>query len=149
MEINGIAAVITGGASGLGAACARLLVEGGARVSLWDMVQEKEEALVSELGSAAIFCRTDVSDEESVKAAVDKTMASFGAIHVAINCAGAIAPAKVLSRKGPLDMDVFRRVVSVNLFGTMNVIRLAAQQMVKNSPNEDGEKGWSSTPLPS
>ena len=141
MEIKGISAIITGGASGLGASCARLLVDGGARVALLDMAEDKGEALAKELGDAAIFCKTDVTDLNAVQAAIDKTMDAFGAIHADINCAGVGWPEKVLGKKGPIDMEMFKKVVDINLFGTMNVISRAAEQMVKNEPNEDGEKG--------
>ncbi len=133
--------MITGGASGLGEACAHLFVEDGARVALLDLDREKGEALAAELGDAAIFCRCDVTDDESAAAAMDRAMGAFGAIHVAINCAGIGAPAKVLGKNGPMPMDVFKKVVNVNLFGTMNTIRLSAHQMLKNNSDGDGEKG--------
>ena len=141
MEIRNCVAVITGGASGLGEACARLFVENGARVALLDLARDKGQALAAELGDAAIFCRCDVADDESTAAAIDRTMGIFGAIHVAVNCAGIGAPAKVLGKNGPMSMDVFKKVVHVNLFGTMNAIRLAAQQMLKNTGADNGEKG--------
>ncbi|MDY6852661.1 MAG: SDR family NAD(P)-dependent oxidoreductase, partial [Thermodesulfobacteriota bacterium] len=94
MELNGIVAVITGGVSGLGEACARILVENGGKASLLDLNQERGAALTAELGKASLFCDTDVTDEKSVQAAIDKTMDAFGAIHVAINCAGVGTPAK-------------------------------------------------------
>ncbi len=141
MELKNCVAVISGGASGLGEACARMFVKDGARVALLDLDRDKGEALGAEIGDAAIFCRTDVTDDESTAAAVDRVMQVFGAIHVAVNCAGIGAPARVLGKNGPMSMEVFKKVVHVNLFGTMNVIRLAAQQMLKNSPNDGGEKG--------
>jgi len=141
MEIKGNVALITGGASGLGEACARLFVKEGGKAALLDLTVDKGEALAAELGGAAIFCRCDVTDEASVKAAIDKTMEAFGAIHFDINCAGIGHPAKVLSKDGPMPLNVFNKVIQVNLIGTINVIRLAAEQMVKNPPNDDGEKG--------
>jgi NAD(P)-dependent dehydrogenase (short-subunit alcohol dehydrogenase family) len=93
------------------------------------------------LGENAIFCKTDVTDEKMVQAAVDAAMESFGAIHVAINCAGVPTAAKVLSKKGPMPIEGFMNVVQINLIGTVNVIRLAAEKMVQNAGNEDGEKG--------
>jgi NAD(P)-dependent dehydrogenase (short-subunit alcohol dehydrogenase family) len=141
MELQGIVAVITGGSSGLGEATARLLVAGGAKAALFDLAEDKGQALAAELGESAIFCKTDVTDENSVKAAIEAAMAKFGAIHVAVNCAGVGFPAKVLGREGPMAMSHFNKVVQINLIGTMNVIRLAAEQMVKNQPNQDGEKG--------
>ena len=141
MEIKGSVAVITGGASGLGEATVRNYVEGGGRVSILDLQEEKGQALASELGDSAIFCAANVTDEQSVQSAIDKTVEAFGAVHIAVNCAGVGDAAKVLSKGGPMPMDRFNRVIQINLIGTMIVIRLAAEKMVANSPNEEGEKG--------
>ena len=141
MEIKGSVAVVTGGASGLGEATVRNYVEGGGRVSILDLQEDKGQALASELGDSAIFCPTNVTDEKSVQSAIDKTVEKFGAIHIAVNCAGVGDAAKVLGKGGPMPMDSFNRVVQINLIGTMIVIRLAAEKMVANPPNEDGEKG--------
>ena len=141
MDINGIVAVVSGGASGLGEACVRDLVKGGARVSIFDFDEQSGVKVASDMGDRVIFCNTDVTDEKSVEAAIDKTMKFFGSIHVVINCAGVGTPAKVLGKEGPISMEHFNRVVQINLMGTMNVIRLAAEKMVANTPNEDGEKG--------
>jgi 3-hydroxyacyl-CoA dehydrogenase / 3-hydroxy-2-methylbutyryl-CoA dehydrogenase len=141
MRTSDIVAVVSGGASGLGEATVRVLAEAGARASILDLNQEAGERLSSELGKDVIFCKTDVTDEATVKAAIDKTMETFGAIHVVVNCAGIGAPAKILGKEGPIPIDVFNRVVQINLIGTVNVIRLAAEQMVKNMPNEEGERG--------
>ncbi|MBW1679693.1 MAG: SDR family NAD(P)-dependent oxidoreductase, partial [Deltaproteobacteria bacterium] len=111
------------------------------KVSIFDIAEERGKKIVSELGDGVIFCRTDVTDERSVQAAMDKTMGSFGAIHVAVNCAGVVAPAMVLGKKGPMPIDHFNRVLQLNLVGTMNAIRLVAEKMLENSPNDDGEKG--------
>ena len=139
MEIQDQVAVITGGASGLGEAMARYLLEKGARISILDFAEEKGRQVVSELGGKAIFCKTDVTDEKSVKAAIDQTMAAFGAIHFDVNCAGVGTPGRVLGKDGPMPIGHFNQVIQINLIGTMNVIRLTAEQMVKNTPNEDGE----------
>jgi len=141
MKVKDIVAVVSGGASGLGEACCRLLAEGGAKISILDLQEDRGRSLASGLGDAALFCRTDVTDAESVQAAVDKTVANFGAIHVAISCAGVPSGSKILTEKGPMSMEGFSRVVQVNLMGTMHVIRSAAEQMAKNPPNEDGERG--------
>ena len=141
MDTKDIVAVVTGGASGLGEACVRVLVKDGAKVSILDFDEERGKEVASDVGDAVIFCSTDITDEKSVKDAVDKTMKSFGSIHVAINCAGVGIPSKVLGKEGPMSMEHFNRVVQINLMGTMNVIRLAAEKMVENTPNEDGEKG--------
>ncbi len=141
MDINGSVAVITGGASGLGEASVRNLAKQGAKVSILDFAEDRGQKVASELGDAVIFCMTDITDEGNVQAAMDKTIEAFGAIHVAINCAGVGIPAKVLGKEGPMTMDHFNKVVQINLIGTMNVIRLAAEKMVANAPNADGEKG--------
>ena len=141
MKLSEVAAVVTGGASGLGEATVRVLAEGGARVAILDLNDEKGEQIASELGEAAMFCKTDVTDEGSVQAAIDKTMGAFGAIHAAVNCAGIGPPAKILGKEGPVPMSAFNRVIQINLIGTVHVIRLAAEQMVKNNPNEEGERG--------
>lgn len=141
MEINGLVAIVTGGASGLGEACIRTLIEKEARVSILDIAKERGQELASELGDAAIFCSTDVTDEKSLQVAIDRTVEAFGTIHIAVNCAGVGISEKVLGKEGPMSMDHFNRVVQINLMGTMNVIRLAAEKMVENIPNDDGEKG--------
>ena len=141
MNLKDCVTVVTGGASGLGEATVRIMVEHGGKVAIFDFDEKRGERVSSELGNAVIFCKTDVTDEQSVKAAIDKTIKSFGSIHVAINCAGVGTPAKILGKEGPMSMDLFNRVVQINLMGTMNVIRFAAEKMVKNTPNEDGEKG--------
>lgn len=141
MQIQNTVALITGGASGLGEACARNLMALGGRVSILDMAEDRGRAVAGELGEGALFSKADITREGDVQAAVSRTMEAFGAIHIVVNCAGVGIPAKVLGREGPMDMVHFNRVVQINLVGTMNVLRLAAQQMVKNEGNEDGEKG--------
>jgi len=141
MELKDCKAIITGGASGLGEACVRTIVAGGGMAAIFDLQADRAEKLISELGLKVIFASTDVTNEESVQAAIAKAMAAFGGINVVINCAGVGDPAKLLSKKGPMPLTFFNRVVQINLVGTFNVIRLAVEQMVKNAPNEGGEKG--------
>jgi NAD(P)-dependent dehydrogenase (short-subunit alcohol dehydrogenase family) len=141
MEIQNCVAIVTGGASGLGEACVRNLVTNGAKVSIFDFAEERARKICSELGAAMLFCNTDVTDEKTVKTAVDQTTDSFGKIDLAINCAGVGTPAKVIGKEGPMSMDQFNKVLQINLVGTMHVIRLAAEKMLKNTPNEDGERG--------
>ena len=141
MEIKDSVAVVTGGASGLGEACMRNFISKGGKVSILDFAEERGQKVASELGDAALFCLTDITKEEDVQAALDKTVEAFGAIHVAVNCAGVGIPAKVLGKEGPMSMAHFNKVVQINLIGTMNVVRLAAEKMVKNQGNDDGEKG--------
>jgi len=95
----------------------------------------------SELGDAVLFFNTDVTNEETVRAAINNTIDTFGAIHVAINCAGVGTPTKVLTKEGPMPMKHFNQVMQINLVGTMIVTRLVAEKMLKNTPNEDGERG--------
>ncbi|MGA3118878.1 MAG: 3-hydroxyacyl-CoA dehydrogenase [Syntrophobacteraceae bacterium] len=141
METKYCVVAVTGGASGLGEATVCDLVEHGAKVSILDFDDKKGEKLAAALGDGVIFCKTDVTVENSVLEALDKTMDAFGAIHVAVNCAGVGTPMKVLGKNGPMPIDSFNKVVQVNLVGTMNVIRLAAGNMARNTPNKDGEKG--------
>jgi 3-hydroxyacyl-CoA dehydrogenase/3-hydroxy-2-methylbutyryl-CoA dehydrogenase len=141
MEIKGCVAFVTGGASGLGEACVRNLTSQGASVTISDVAEEKGKALVAELGDACFLQKVDVTDEHSVQAALKATVERFGALHVAVNCAGVATPGKVLSKRGALPISSFIQVVNVNLIGTMNVVRLAAEQMIRNEPNDDGEVG--------
>ena len=141
MELKEKVAIVTGGASGLGEACTRRFALEGANIGILDVDEEKGNRLAAELGAQAIYCRTDVTSEQSVQAAVDRTVAEFGGIHVVINCAGVGTAAKVLGKSGPMALEHFNRVVQINLVGTLNVIRLAAAKIVANTPNADGEKG--------
>jgi len=141
MEIKNTVALVTGGASGLGEATVRTLVGCGARIAILDFSRERGQRLASELGDRVLFCPTDITEENLVQEAVDQTVSAFGAVHVAVNCAGVGDPAKVLGKEGPMSMNFFNRVVRINLMGTMNVIRLASEKMRDNPPNEDGEKG--------
>ena len=141
MELKEKVAIVTGGASGLGEACARRFALQGANIGILDVDEGKGGRLAAELGAQAIYCRTDVTSEQSVQAAVDRTVEEFGGIHVVINCAGVGTAAKVLGKNGPMALEHFNRVVQINLVGTLNVIRLAAAKITANTPNPDGEKG--------
>lgn len=141
MKIENVVAVITGGASGLGEATARGLTARGAKVAILDMNEEKGKALAAELYPSAIFCKTDVTDEESAQKAIEQTLKAFGKINVNINCAGIGSAVKVLGKRGPMDLKLFTKIVNINLIGTVNVLRLAAQAMMANEPDPDGERG--------
>lgn len=141
MQLENKGVLISGGASGLGAACARLLHQAGARVVIADLNAETGNALVGELGETARFVQTNVTDEESVQAAVKAAVDTFGNLSVAINCAGIGVAERVLGKNGPHSLASFTRVIQVNLIGTFNVIRLASAAMAENQPNEGGERG--------
>ncbi|MEZ5791268.1 MAG: 3-hydroxyacyl-CoA dehydrogenase [Nitratireductor sp.] len=141
MKIDNTVAVVTGGASGLGEATVRNFIAGGARVAIFDMNASRGEPLAAELGANAIFCKVNVTDEDSVKAGLDAAVAAFGRIDACINCAGIGMAMKTMGKEGPHDFGVFKKVLEVNLFGTFNVLRLAVERMSTNTPNEDGERG--------
>ncbi len=139
MKFSGASAVITGGASGLGAATARALHEQGVKVALWDLNADKGEALAAELGG--VFCTVDVSGEASVKAGVEKTIAAIGAPRILVNCAGIAIGEKTIGKKGPHRLESFKKVLDINLAGSFNCIRLVTEAMETLEPLEDGERG--------
>lgn len=142
MEISNCKAIVTGGASGLGEATVRTLVENGARVAIFDMDMARGEALAGELGENAIFCQVNVSDEQIVDDAAAIVREAFGAINVVVNCAGTGRSARIVDREGKvLPLKFFTDVVTVNLVGTYNMIRGTVPVLMDNSPNEEGEKG--------
>jgi NAD(P)-dependent dehydrogenase (short-subunit alcohol dehydrogenase family) len=139
MDLAGSAALITGGASGLGAATARRLAGQGAHVLIADINRAAGLALEQELG--ARFAETDVADASSMQQAIDAAITAYGGLHILVCCAGVATPDKVLGKDGPLDLQRFARVVQINLIGSFNAIRLAAEQMARNAPNAEGERG--------
>jgi 3-hydroxyacyl-CoA dehydrogenase/3-hydroxy-2-methylbutyryl-CoA dehydrogenase len=141
MVISGNGALVVGGASGLGGATARRLHAGGARVVIADLNAERGEALASELGDGATFAHADVTDADSVAAAVDAATAAPGGLRISVCCAGIGYGQRVAGRKGPHDLDRFQTVIAVNLVGTFNVLRLAATAMLGTEPLEGGERG--------
>ncbi|MBN3788562.1 3-hydroxyacyl-CoA dehydrogenase [Burkholderia sp. Ac-20353] len=141
MNIHGKTFLISGGASGLGAATARMILAHGGRAVLADLNSEAGDALVAELGSGARFVRTDVTDEASVQHAVAQSVGEFGGLHGVICCAGIAPGEKVLGKNGPHALSSFVRAVEINLVGTFNLIRVAAVAMKNNEPGEDGERG--------
>jgi NAD(P)-dependent dehydrogenase (short-subunit alcohol dehydrogenase family) len=141
MHFEGSTFLISGGASGLGAATARRFLGSGANVVLADVNAELGGAVAAEMGERARFVRTDVTDEASVQAAIDTARSAFGGLHGAVNCAGIGVAERTIGRTGPHPLDRFVRVVTVNLIGTFNVIRLAAFAMSQNEPNAAGERG--------
>jgi len=137
MQIKNSVFLITGGASGLGAATARMAAEGGAKVLIADM--QDGEAYAKEIGARYVKC--DVASEAEGKAAVDAALKAYGGLHVLVNCAGIAIAERTIGKDAPHDLARFNRVINVNLIGTFNMIRLAADAMAKASPNASGERG--------
>jgi NAD(P)-dependent dehydrogenase (short-subunit alcohol dehydrogenase family) len=133
--------IVTGGASGLGGATAQMLVAGGGKVVIADLKESEGNALAAELGANARFVRTDVTDEASGKAVVAGALDSFGTVHGLINCAGVVHGERILGKEAIHTLASFARVVNINLIGSFNMTRLAAEHMAKNVPNAGGERG--------
>lgn len=141
MNVSGQGFLVTGAGSGLGAACARRLVELGARVVMVDLQEQNLADVAAELESAARSVVADVTNPEQVQQAVRVAVEEFGGLWGVVNCAGILGGERVVGRNGAHDLDLFARIIHVNLVGTFNVLRLAAEAMSKNSPNEQGERG--------
>ncbi len=141
MRIEDRVFLLTGASSGLGLATARTLVERGAKVLLADINAEAGAARAEELGSNARFVQTDISREEDGRRAVAVALEAFGGLHGLVNCAGVAPAEKVLGRNGVHGLDSFSRVVQINLVGSFNMLRLAAEAMARGEPNEEGERG--------
>lgn len=141
MQLTNSVAIVTGGASGLGFATAQAFIAKGARVALFDLNEEAGAAAAKELGESARFCRVNVSDEASVQAGLADVVAAWGGVHIAVNCAGIGSAMRTVGKNGPHSLDVFNKVIAVNLVGTFNVTRLAAAEMAKNEGNADNERG--------
>ena len=141
MKISGSVFLVSGGASGLGAATARMLAGLGGKVVIADVNEAAGVALVKELGPAAAFSKTDVASEADAKAAVAVALKQFGGLHGLVNCAGVATPGKVLGKEGPLALDAFERVIRINLVGSFNMLRLAAEAMSQHEPDAGGERG--------
>ena len=150
MQLTNATAIVTGGASGLGEATTRMLVANGANVVILDLNDERGNALAEELGSVVRFAKTNVTDETDVQTAINVAIGTFGALHINVNCAGVAEARKTVGKVdgiyGAHSLAAFQKVVSINLIGTFNVIRLAALAMEHNEPNRsndlaDGERG--------
>jgi len=141
VDIKNATAIITGGASGLGEATALRLYEAGANIVLADFNDDKGKALEGKLGSRAAFALTDVTNPAQVQAAVELAVSKFGRIDIVVNCAGTGIAMRTLSRSGPHNLDLFKKVIDINLIGTFDMIRLAAEKMAANNPNQWGERG--------
>jgi NAD(P)-dependent dehydrogenase (short-subunit alcohol dehydrogenase family) len=141
MDPQTIRAVVTGGASGLGLAVAESLVAAGGRVALLDINDGAGEAAAARLGAAAVFRHTDVTDESAVDTAVAAAAEALGGINLAVSCAGVGWPKRLLGREGPMPGDFFRKVIEINLVGTVLLAKAAAGAMQRNTPNDEGERG--------
>jgi NAD(P)-dependent dehydrogenase (short-subunit alcohol dehydrogenase family) len=142
MKSFDVAAVVTGGASGLGEATTRALAAQGAAVTILDLQEDRGKALAAELGGHTTFVRTDVTDEASVRAAIDEATGKDRPLRIAINCAGIGWAQRTVGRDGePHDLGAFTRTITINLVGTFNVLRLAAAAMSATEPDEEGERG--------
>jgi NAD(P)-dependent dehydrogenase (short-subunit alcohol dehydrogenase family) len=141
MELNGAAALVSGGASGLGGATARELAARGARVAVLDRDGEKAKALAEELGDSAAAFEADVTEEAQVQAAVDGAVEAFGELRLVVGCAGIGWAEKTVGKQGAANLQPFETVIRVNLIGMYNVLRLGAAAMNTNDPDESGERG--------
>jgi NAD(P)-dependent dehydrogenase (short-subunit alcohol dehydrogenase family) len=141
MKIDGKTAIITGGASGLGEAAARLLAEKGAQVVILDLNEERGTSLKEELGKSVAFIKTDITNSQGVQAAIDFAMEQFKRIDIVINCAGIAPGMKMATKKGPHSLDVFRKTMEINVIGPFDVIRLAVDKMIQSEPNDEGGRG--------
>lgn len=141
MKLQDCIAIVTGGASGLGEASVRRIVARGGKAVILDLSDERGKQLASELGENVLYVNTDVTSESDVSEAIQRGGDQFGKINAVISCAGIAIGEKVLGKKGVHQLNAFSKVISINLIGTFNVIRLASEQMVKNERNEEQERG--------
>jgi NAD(P)-dependent dehydrogenase (short-subunit alcohol dehydrogenase family) len=141
MHIQDTRAIITGGASGLGQAVAESIVAAGGRVALLDVNAAAGQALAAGLGERAAFIAADVTSEPAVNAAVEAAAQAMGGLNLAVNCAGVGWPKRMVGKDGPMAGDFFRKVIEINLVGTLLVCKAAAAAMQKNAPNAEGERG--------
>jgi 3-hydroxyacyl-CoA dehydrogenase/3-hydroxy-2-methylbutyryl-CoA dehydrogenase len=141
MQIDGAGALVAGGASGLGAATVRALHEAGASVVIADLNAELGEELASELGERASFATADVTDPEAVTAAVEAAAGAEGGMRISVCCAGVGWAGRVAGKQGPHDLEIYSKVIGVNLIGSFNVLRLACAAMSGNEPDKEGERG--------
>jgi NAD(P)-dependent dehydrogenase (short-subunit alcohol dehydrogenase family) len=141
MKLQDACAVVTGGASGLGNAVAQRIVNAGGKVAILDLNQTAGEAAAKTLGERASFFAVDVSKEAAVADAIQRAAAHMGAINAVVNCAGIATPRRIINKEGPMPGDYFRKVIEINLIGTLLVSKTAAAVMQQNAPNAEGERG--------
>jgi NAD(P)-dependent dehydrogenase (short-subunit alcohol dehydrogenase family) len=141
MDLKDSSFIVTGGASGLGAATSRMLSQAGASVVIADLKEAEGNALAASLGNSVHFVRTDVCDETSAKSAIDSALDRYGGLQGLVNCAGIVHAERIVGKEGPHSLSGFSRAVNINLIGTFNLIRFAAETMAKGVPNGEGERG--------
>ncbi|MCC7005760.1 MAG: SDR family NAD(P)-dependent oxidoreductase [Ottowia sp.] len=141
MQLEKNTFLITGAASGLGQATARQFHQAGANVLIADIDEQAGQNLAADMGKRALFCKTDVSAESDAHTAVALAQSHFGGLHGLINCAGVAPSEKVLGKNGPHQLDRFYRTIHINLIGSFNMLRLAAQVMAQNTASPSGERG--------
>lgn len=138
MEIKNCSAIVTGGASGMGAATAKILRQAGAKVALFDVNSQAIEAMANEIDAFGVVC--DVTDSKSVESAIERVNATFGPARICINCAGIVKGKRMVGQQGPMPLEEFRQVIEINLIGTFNVMRLAAASMMTLEPMGDSHE---------
>ncbi|WP_374718022.1 3-hydroxyacyl-CoA dehydrogenase [Neobacillus sp.] len=141
MKMEECRAIVTGGASGLGEATVRNIVQKGGKTVIFDLSEESGQRLQKELGESVLFLKADVTKEVNIQESVRKASEFMGGINSLINCAGIAIAEKVIGRKGVHDLALFSRVINVNLIGSFNVLRIVAENMISNEPNDQGERG--------
>ncbi len=141
MKLKNVKAIITGGISGLGLACARKIISDGGQVALFDINEEVAQSILDELGSRATFFKTDVSNESNVEQSCKQANETMKGLNVAINCAGVLSAGRVLGREAPMATDYFSKAIMINLIGSFNISKTAANIMQNNEADEDGQRG--------
>lgn len=141
MQIKEKTIVITGGASGLGKAVAKIFAREGANIVLIDLNAEEGKKLSASLGEKVLFCRTDITITAEIQRALDLSIKSFKQIDILLNAAGIGAVTRIIGKKGPHDLELFKKIMNVNVVGLFDISRLAAEKMLQNTANEEGEKG--------
>ena len=139
--INEINAIVTGGASGLGEATVRKILESGGNVSILDTQEDKAKILCKEFGESCTFFNTDVTNEQNINEALMSSISKYKFINLLVNCAGIGIASKVIRKEALHDSKIFQKIINVNLVGTFNVIKLVAEKMIKNKPDEDNFRG--------
>ena len=142
MELKDKVALVTGGASGLGQETVEAFVSKGVKVVILDINEENANNIIKNLGEVnVLFISTSIMEEEPVTNAISQIKEKFGSLHIAVNCAGTGYPGRILGKEAPHPLDAFKFIINLNLVGTFNVMRIAAELMDKNVPDEKGEKG--------